>query len=89
MNFFIIEMLILGSIIIAIVTFMFRTKQIKIQNSIDKRIHIEETYLNNIKKLNSKEDRIAYIKKCNSELSRNIFFTEEEANKLIQKLTSI
>ena len=89
MNFFIIEMLILSSIVVIIVTFIFRAKHIRIQKSIDKRAHIENMYTNEIKKLNLKEERVTYIKKCNSELSRNIFFTEKEANMLIQKLASI
>jgi len=82
-------MLILSSIAVIIITFIIRAKHIKIQNATDKRTHIEEIYLSEINKLNSKEDKLVYIKKCNSELSRNIFFTEEEANKLIEKLVSI
>lgn len=30
-----------------------------------------------------------YLKKCSSELSRNIFFTAEESKKIIQKLAMI
>ncbi|RLA79714.1 MAG: hypothetical protein DRG78_12390 [Epsilonproteobacteria bacterium] len=89
MNFFIIEMLILSSIVVIVITFIFRAKQIKIQNSIDKRDYIEKSYINELKKLSSKEEKLAYIKKCNSELSRNIFFTEQEAKTLIGKLINL
>jgi uncharacterized membrane-anchored protein YhcB (DUF1043 family) len=30
-----------------------------------------------------------YLQKCNSELSRNIFFTKDEATKALQKLASL
>ena len=89
MNFFIIEMIILSAVAVIILTFFFRAKQIRMQNGIDKRVHIENIYTKEIKKLTSKEEKVIYVKKCNSELSRNIFFTEKEANQLIEKLVSI
>ena len=90
MNFFNIIISILISIVgIIIITLIIKSKQMKQQNTIDKRVEIEAKYIREIKKLNSKKDKIAYIKKCNSELSRNIFFTKQESIKLITKLTSI
>lgn len=36
-----------------------------------------------------KEQKALYLKKCNSELSRNIFFTPEESKEILQKLASL
>lgn len=35
------------------------------------------------------EQKNIYLKKCNDELSRNIFFTTEEANQIIKRLAQI
>ena len=35
------------------------------------------------------EQKTRYLKQCNDELSRNIFFTDEESTKIIQKLANI
>jgi len=35
------------------------------------------------------EQKKRYLKQCNDELSRNIFFTAEESAKIIQKLANI
>ena len=34
------------------------------------------------------EKKKLFLKQCNSELSRNIFFTEKESNNIIKKLAS-
>ena len=36
-----------------------------------------------------KEQKALYLKKCNDELSRNIFFTPEEAKDILQKLANL
>jgi len=35
------------------------------------------------------KEKKLFLQKCNSELSRNIFFDENESNKIIQKLASL
>ena len=36
-----------------------------------------------------KEQKAFYLKKCNDELSRNIFFSKEESKEILQKLASL
>ena len=36
-----------------------------------------------------KEQKALYLKKCNDELSRNIFFTPEESKEILQKLAQL
>jgi len=36
-----------------------------------------------------KKQKALFLKKCNDELSRNIFFTPEESKKILQKLASL
>ena len=40
-------------------------------------------------KENQAENKKIFLKKCNDELSRNIFFTETEASNIIQKLAKL
>jgi len=40
-------------------------------------------------KESSQKQKALYLKKCNDELSRNIFFTPDEAKEILQKLASL
>lgn len=40
-------------------------------------------------KITQLEQKKRYLKQCNDELSRNIFFTDEESSKILQKLANI
>lgn len=37
----------------------------------------------------AKQQKAVFLKKCNDELSRNIFFTPEESKEILQKLASL
>ena len=84
-------------IVITIVLVLIFKKNSAKRTAQEKREHIEQIYttkLNNILQSGKsydeiKKDKLDYIKICNSELSRNIFFTKEQADKLIEKLTRL
>jgi len=73
-------------------------KNLKIRNSTDKKEEIVNNYVNGLKTLlkeyendNTKqlEQKKIFLQQCNSELSRNIFFTNDETVKVIEKLLKI
>jgi len=73
-------------------------KKLKIRNSSDKKEEIVNNYVNELQTLLKKydndnakqmEQKKIFLQKCNSELSRNIFFTNEETVKVIEKLLKI
>jgi hypothetical protein len=76
-------------LLILIVAFVFYTKNNKQTNPAKKKIDIQNEYIAILKTKKTKEEKIAFIKQCNSELSRNIFFTKQEADNLIQKLINL
>ncbi len=66
-------------------------------NPEDKKEQIENEYINTLnnalQKASSSQEKtqikMHYIKKYNDELSRNIFFTAQEAKELLQRLSSL
>lgn len=73
-------------------------KNLKIRNSRDKKEEIVNNYEKKLQtllkkhendKTKQKEEKKIFLQHCNSELSRNIFFTNEEAIKVIEKLLKI
>jgi hypothetical protein len=96
MNIIQIEIFVVSFIIITIVLVIINNKQKNKKLAIDKRKHIQMIYTKNIQNIlkgsSSQENKIKkleYIKKCNSELSRNIFFTKSEADQLIKELSQL
>lgn len=69
----------------------------KLKQTLKKKEEILEEYTNELQaildKASSSEEKIQrkkeYLQKCNSELSRNIFFTKDEATKALQHLASL
>ena len=70
-------------------------KKLKIKNSGDKKEEIVTNYEKELQTLLTKyqddktkqiEQKKIFLQHCNSELSRNIFFTNEESIKVIEKL---
>lgn len=73
-------------------------KNLKIRNSTDKKEEIVDNYINELQsllkeyendKIKQREEKKIFLQHCNSELSRNIFFTNEETVKVIEKLLKI
>jgi predicted negative regulator of RcsB-dependent stress response len=75
--------------IILVALFVYKRRSTNQSNAIRKKSDIEQNYINILKTKQSKEDKISFIKQCNSELSRNIFFTKQEADSLIQRLIQL
>jgi hypothetical protein len=75
---------------------LFKTKN-KIQETSVKKEQIILEYEKELQELLLKTDdpkeqaqiKNKFLQKCNSELSRNIFFTQEESKQALQKLASI
>jgi len=92
------EFVIIFIITLCVAFFMLRTKNKNIKKSFQKKeeiitdyenrlkIVIEKNKHNKTKLLNEKKQ---FLLECNSELSRNIFFTDEEAKKVIEKLLKL
>jgi len=49
-----------------------------------KKSEILNAYKNKLDSLKTKEEKVAYLKIINQELSRNIFFEENEIREIIQ-----
>jgi len=73
-------------------------KNLKIRNSSDKKEEIVHNYVNELQillkefendKIKQMEQKKIFLQQCNSELSRNIFFTNDETVKIIEKLLKI
>jgi len=81
---------ILGAVLLLGIFFFikYKNKQNKLKQQ-RKLEDIENNYINTLRSLNTKEEKLAYIKQCNSELNRNIFFTEQQAKDLVAKLINI
>ncbi len=96
MDFIIIEVVVILLIICGVLLYYLKSNNTA--QPIVKKTEIIERYTqelnailikfehNNDKKI---KEKTKFIKKCSSELSRNIFFTEEEANDVIRKLASL
>ena len=86
-------------IFIALLFFFYKSQQkLRIKNSASKKIEIIQNYEKQLKillikfendKAKQLEEKKAFLQNCNSELSRNIFFSNEEAIKVIEKLLKI
>ena len=83
------SMIMILSVLIIIIGLIFYFNKNKIINTQKKKSDIEQEYKNILKTKITKDEKIAFIKQCNSELARNIFFTKEEANALVQRLINI
>ncbi len=91
--------MILAVILISIVLFfIFKDKgSFSVRSKTVKKEEISQNYINELKDIlsscDTKEEKIAqkkiFIQKTNSELSRNIFFSEEESKDLLKKLSVV
>lgn len=90
-----VEIILLLLILIVIGFFIFTQKNSKVKNSAIKKEEIITQYENDLQSLlrkhqNNKEMQLKqkkiFLQNCNSELSRNIFFTHEETVKVIERL---
>ena len=92
------EIILILVFFILLVFFYKSQKNLKIRNSIDKKQEIIKNYEKELKTLLQKykhdktkqvEERKKFLQYCNSELSRNIFFTNDETVKIIENLLKI
>ena len=76
---------------------IFKT-QVKIRQTNEKKEDIIQNYHNDLQKIlaqhqNDKtiqrEQKARFLKQCNDELSRNIFFTPDESKKILQNLAKL
>jgi len=91
------EFIVLICIFFIILFFLVSKKNYTIKNTLQKKEEIIHTYEQELIKLlqNTKDkqkqidQKKLFLQKCNSELSRNIFFTEKEAIEVIQRLSKL
>lgn len=91
------EFILLICIFFIVLFFIVSKKSYKTKNTLATKEKIIQTYENELKKILSASDdkkektqqKKLFLQKCNSELSRNIFFTEKEAIQVIQRLSRI
>ncbi len=92
------EIALLIIIFFVILFFIVSKKSYKIKNSVIKKDEIIAQYENDLKKILSKynddkikqiEQKKIFLQNCNSELSRNIFFTQEESLQILQRLSKL
>jgi len=92
------EIILLLVFFILLAFFYQSQNKLKVKNSAVKKIEIIQNYENDLKILLTKfendkkkqlEEKKIFLQHCNSELSRNIFFTNEEVVKIIEKLLKI
>jgi len=91
------EFILLICIFVIALYFIVSKKNYKTKNGIVKKDEIIKKYeddlttiLQNCKSQNQKiEQKKLFLQKCNSELSRNIFFTEKEAIQIIKRLSKL
>ncbi len=81
-----------------IIVVVFTKNKHQIKSSAIKKSEIILQYQNQLKNIlhqckDDKDTKIEqkklFLQKCNSELSRNIFFTQDEAKQIIQKLAQL
>jgi hypothetical protein len=77
-------------IVILIALVIFQSNKLKFVNksSIVKKSEIIDGYKDKIKTMNNKKEKIVYLKIINQELSRNIFFDQDEIKEIMKDLTS-
>ncbi len=79
------ELFVLALLIgIGFVAYQYFNPQTQKKSSTIKKSEILEEYENQLSKLDTKEEKIAYIKTINDELSRNIFFDKNEIKEIMQ-----
>jgi len=91
------EFVLLICIFFIVLFFIVSKKSYKIKNTLLKKEEIIVQYEDQLKKIlvnyEDKNEQIKqkkiFLQKCNSELSRNIFFTEQEAIQVIQRLSQL
>lgn len=92
------EFILLISIFFVLLLFLFSKKNYKIKNKTLKKEEIVQEYEYNLKNILAKystnkneqiKQKKIFLQNCNNELSRNIFFTEEEAIIVIQRLSKL
>lgn len=90
------EYIIIFLILAITVFFVLSQKNCKVKKTGVKKEEIIMSYENDLRKILKKfednkplqiEQKKKFLQNCNNELSRNIFFTEEEAIKIIQRLS--
>lgn len=83
---------------IAVAYIVLRKTNYKLKQAIVKKHEIVEQYETKLQSIleqyqDDKEKQLQqkkiFLKQCNNELSRNIFFTAEESSKIIQKLATM
>lgn len=79
--------LLVAILLIFFVIYLYINKKKNIRSSPLKKSEIIENYKNQLKNLDSKEEKIIELKKINSELSRNIFFDSGEIKDVMNILT--
>jgi len=87
----------LATILVAYI--ILRKTNHKIKDHNVKKSEIIQQYEQELKKIlentkensmdNSLKEKKKFLKNCNSELSRNIFFTQEEVSKIIKRLAQL
>lgn len=91
-------LLVFIALILAVSFFIFNGKKYKVKNTAVKKEEIIAQYENSLQQILKKyendkskqiEEKKLFLQKCNSELSRNIFFTHEESIKIIERLLKI
>lgn len=92
------EFALLIIVFFVVLFFIVSKKSYKIKNSAIKKDEIIAQYENDLKKILSQydddktkqiEEKKIFLQNCNSELSRNIFFTQEESLQILQRLSKL
>jgi predicted PurR-regulated permease PerM len=92
------EIILLILVLIVGAVFILGNKNGKVKDSAVKKEEIIEQYQNDLQSLLKKhennknkqiEQKKVFIQNCNSELSRNIFFTHEESIKILKRLSQL
>ena len=72
-------------IIIALVVYQVSKNKLQIKSSGVKKSEIIDGYMEKLESLDSKEEKLNYLKIINQELAMNIFFDQDEIRELMQK----
>jgi|AntRauTorcE11898_2_1112593.scaffolds.fasta_scaffold76913_2 uncharacterized membrane protein (DUF106 family) len=92
------EFIIIFLITIIVAFFILKKRKFRIKDSEQKKEEIINAYENNLRSIIEKnkhnqskllQEKKLFLLKCNSELSRNIFFTAEESKKIIENLLKL
>ena len=70
--------------IIGFIVYQLSKTNLQHKSSGVKKSEIVDGYKNKLDSLKTKEEKVAYLKIINQELSRNIFFEENEIREIIQ-----